>query len=322
MSPRVSIITATYNAEAFIGRTIDCVLGQSFTDFEWIVVDDGSADATVDRVAALDDPRVALMRRPNGGPSAARNTGLARARGGIVALLDHDDVWTLDRLERLVQVLDGDEAIGFASSNMFVGDPDRPDGALTILDTPDCRGLGLDDPRTWLHGCSFSPSTAVVRTELLHRHGGWDERLWYAQDWELVLRLWLRGERAAMLPKPLGWTVMRPGQLSASGRGTFRDRAAVLQEIERTSRDPRLVELARSRRLSWELDEARRSLGSAMLLWPTDPKTAREEARWAVRRPLAVVERVLAAAFALSPTLAGSFSRLARRASRRHGTAA
>lgn len=312
-SPCVSIITAAYNAAPFIERTIASVLDQDWTDFEWIVVDDGSSDRTPDRVAAVQDERVRLIRRPNGGPSAARNTGLAEARGQLVALLDHDDVWFPQRLSLLVAALDARPACGFASSNMFIGHPDHPEGAHTILDNPDCCGLGLGDARTWLRGCSFSASTAVVRRTVFECHGGWREDLWYAQDWELVLRFWLRGERAVMLDQPLGWTVIREGQLSRVHDGTHRDREVVLGEAIRSAATSAIAEAARAQLAEWDVAEARRRLAQAMRTAGTDPDEAQALARWALRRPVPLVERVAAAGYATCPRGMDALRRLVGR---------
>jgi glycosyltransferase involved in cell wall biosynthesis len=300
MTPPVSILTAVYNSEPFIERTIGAVLAQTFGDFEWIVVDDGSTDRTPEIVAAIDDPRVRLIRRTNGGPSAARNTGLEHVRAELVALLDHDDVWAPERLERLVHTLE-DGTLGMVSSNMRVGDPEHPEGARTILDNPTCAGTDLDDVATWIQGCGLSASTIAVRADALRRHGGWREDLWYAQDWELTLRLWLAGLRVAMLPEPLGWTVMREGQLSGDSWGIFRDRRTVLRELASRSDRPDVAAEAKARLRSWQRDQALVALGEALAHVDDDPRFARERFRWSVRHGLPPKDAAVAVAGAISP---------------------
>ena len=98
----VSIITPCYNGERFIAETIESVLGQTYTDWEMIVVDDGSRDGTA-RIAAdyaARDGRIQLVRQSNGGTASARNNAMRRARGQYIALLDADDVWDGNFLER------------------------------------------------------------------------------------------------------------------------------------------------------------------------------------------------------------------------------
>ncbi len=98
----VSIITPCYNGERFLAETIESVLGQTYTNWEMLVVDDGSTDGTA-RLAseyAVKDSRIQLLRQANAGTAAARNNGMRRARGRYIALLDADDVWDADFLER------------------------------------------------------------------------------------------------------------------------------------------------------------------------------------------------------------------------------
>src|SRR6266508_3534238 len=95
-APRISVVIPTYNAAATLPETLESVFGQSFTDFEVIVVDDGSTDATPDILAAYED-RIRVLRKVNEGkPAAARNLGVRAARGEFVAFLDADDCWTKD----------------------------------------------------------------------------------------------------------------------------------------------------------------------------------------------------------------------------------
>src|SRR3977135_343323 len=92
-NPKVSVVIPTYNRVHLIGHAVDCVLQQSYGDCHVIVVDDGSTDGT-DRVMADrygGNDRVEYLRQPNRGVSAARNTGIARMRGGFLAVLDSDD---------------------------------------------------------------------------------------------------------------------------------------------------------------------------------------------------------------------------------------
>ncbi len=98
----VSIITPCYNGERFIAETIESVLGQTYANWEMIVVDDGSRDNTAQVAAgyAARDGRIQVVRQPNGGTASARNNAMRRAKGRYIALLDADDVWERDFLER------------------------------------------------------------------------------------------------------------------------------------------------------------------------------------------------------------------------------
>ena len=106
-SPRVSVVVPAYNATPFIRRTLESVLGQTFTDLEVVVVDDRSSDGTFGMVASFGRPVVAVAGQGLG-VSAARNEGVRRSRGEFVAFMDHDDVWRPDKLFRQVRALDQD----------------------------------------------------------------------------------------------------------------------------------------------------------------------------------------------------------------------
>lgn len=99
-----------YNSEVYIRESIDSVLAQSFTDFELIVVDDGSTDATVAVVQRFTDQRIRLIRQPNRGVSVARNTGLEAARGQFITFLDSDDLYYPDFLKTLYHLIQSNQA--------------------------------------------------------------------------------------------------------------------------------------------------------------------------------------------------------------------
>jgi len=103
--PLVSVIIPAYNAEQTITTTIQSVLAQTLDDFEIIVIDDGSTDATVATVEAIDDPRIQIFSYPNAGQGESRNRGASHATGEFFAFLDADDLWTPDKLERMVKAI-------------------------------------------------------------------------------------------------------------------------------------------------------------------------------------------------------------------------
>src|SRR6266446_940152 len=103
---KVSVVIPLYNKVRYIQRALDSVLAQTYTDFEVIVVDDGSTDGGAEVVACCTDRRVRLIRQSNQGPGPARNRGVEEAAGGYVAFLDSDDEWLPAFLERSVDLLD------------------------------------------------------------------------------------------------------------------------------------------------------------------------------------------------------------------------
>lgn len=116
--PQVSIITPCYNASRYISQTIDSVLTQTFTDWEMIIVDDGSKDDSSDIVEKYvkKDSRIRLIQQPNGGSANARNHGIREATGRYIALLDADDLWLPQFLEKQIEFMKEKNAICVYSS--------------------------------------------------------------------------------------------------------------------------------------------------------------------------------------------------------------
>ncbi len=121
-TPLVSVVIPAYNHGRYILEAVHSVLRQSLSDLELIVVDDGSTDDTLDRLRTIRDPRVQVVAQRNQGAHSALNRGLGLARGTYLAILNSDDRYTPDRLERLVSVLEHDPEIGLAASYIRVID--------------------------------------------------------------------------------------------------------------------------------------------------------------------------------------------------------
>ena len=116
--PQVSIITPCYNASRFISQTIDSVLSKTFTDWEMIIVDDGSKDDSSEIVEKYvkKDSRIRLIQQPNGGSANARYHGIWEATGRYIALLDADDLWLPQFLEKQIEFMKEKNAICVYSS--------------------------------------------------------------------------------------------------------------------------------------------------------------------------------------------------------------
>jgi glycosyltransferase involved in cell wall biosynthesis len=121
-----SVVIPLFNKEALIERTIGSVLAQSCGDFEMIVVDDGSTDASVERVEQIADPRLRLIRQANAGPGAARNAGMRAATGTWIAFLDGDDIWFPDHLAELAAMATRFPAAGLLATSFLRGEDPAP----------------------------------------------------------------------------------------------------------------------------------------------------------------------------------------------------
>ena len=123
-TPVVSVLMTTFNGAGFIGASIASVLAQSFSDFELIVVDDGSTDTMAQVLAGIGDPRLRVLRQAvNGGVVAARNAGFLAARGRYVAALDHDDLSHPERLARQVAYLDAHPGVVLVATEIEIEEP-------------------------------------------------------------------------------------------------------------------------------------------------------------------------------------------------------
>lgn len=196
--PVVSVILPTYNRLAYLREAIESVLRGEYSDFEIIVVDDGSTEADPGAVvAAVGDPRVRCIRRAvNGGLPAARNTGLAEARGEYIAFLDDDDLLLPGKLASQVKYLEENQDVGLVAGGYI--EADRELAPLrAVLPWSSSRTLDL---RGCLLECPFVVCAVLVRREWLERVGGFDEQLRWVEDWDLWLRLAAEGCRMTWLP--------------------------------------------------------------------------------------------------------------------------
>jgi glycosyltransferase involved in cell wall biosynthesis len=184
--PQVAVVTAAYNMESYIGETITSVLEQTLPDFEMIVVDDGSRDATARIVAAVDDPRVRLISTPNHGPGAARNQGLAACRAPLVVPLDADDLLFRDALEAMVATMAANPGRVACFAHYINVDED---GAALRSSAPFRRLPATETLRHLLRKNIIATGAICLRTEAARRVGGYDPNLRFGEDLEFWCRL-------------------------------------------------------------------------------------------------------------------------------------
>lgn len=174
----VSIVMPAYNAAPFIGAALDSIRAQTFADFEVIVVDDGSADATAAVAAsvAARDPRIRLLSTAHAGVAATRSQGLRAARGALVTFLDADDLWRPDRLARHVEFL-----ARHPSTDLIVGE-------VLLFEA---IGDGLEplagSAQAQIRGVCLGATT--LRATVFETVGLFDDRLLHAEDLDLLLRV-------------------------------------------------------------------------------------------------------------------------------------
>jgi glycosyltransferase involved in cell wall biosynthesis len=175
---RFSVVISTYNRSRLVLRAVASVLAQEGVDLEVVVVDDGSSDDTLAVLGQLDDPRLRVVERPNGGFSAARNSGIAAATRDWVTFLDDDDTALPGWLACLAGLVG--EGVGLVCCG---AEYRTKDGVLVETAVPGADSLFDNQTALFLAG------TFAVRADLLRAAGGFDERLRCSQNTDVGLRL-------------------------------------------------------------------------------------------------------------------------------------
>lgn len=191
--PLVSVIVPVYNSERYLERTLESMLAQTYRHFEAIVVDDGSTDgsAAIMRRFAERDGRVHCVSQRNAGMVGARNNGMRMARGRYYALLDSDDLWMPDHLERAVAALEADPSLVLVHAGVRFVD-EQGDAFASFIDNR-AWDAWVSDPfaAILLRYEHVACQTTVFRRDVIDRAGGFDDRFnkLGCEDRDLWLRL-------------------------------------------------------------------------------------------------------------------------------------
>jgi glycosyltransferase involved in cell wall biosynthesis len=185
--PTVSVIMPAYNAARFIDRTIESVLNQTFTDFELLIIDDGSIDKTLEiaNQYALGDRRIKVFSQVNQGVSAARNHGVKLAKGNLIAFLDADDIWFADKLAAHIEhfAANPNLAVSFARVE-FMSIEGKPTGQISTS-----RLINLQPQDFLYENPTTTMSNLIARTEVFSLVGGFAEDMSYSEDLEWLFRV-------------------------------------------------------------------------------------------------------------------------------------
>ena len=186
-TPQISVVIPTYNRAGIVPKAIDSVLAQTYPAAEIIVVDDGSKDDTR-AVLASYGSRITAISQPNGGLSAARNTGIRAAKTDWVAFLDDDDEYTPDRLAIAVESIARHPDVAVHVTNTAIVNEDGTELDMFVLrGRPTANLMRLDSPLPWVLGGCFFAQTMVARRALL-MDVGWFRDTFY-EDMDLYVRL-------------------------------------------------------------------------------------------------------------------------------------
>jgi GT2 family glycosyltransferase len=221
VEPTFTIAMPAYNSSQTIGAAIRSVLAQTRSDFELVVVDDGSSDDTTAQVARFEDERVRLVRQENSGPGAARNLAIIAGRGRYVSMLDSDDLWLPTYLESMAAVLDAHPDVGLAYTDAWVLDDAtrriRRTTAMHYQHPPRDPPLDpLEFLALLLKRGNFVFTSTTVRHTALEQVGLFEAALKPAEDFGLWLRIVAGGFPAMRTPGNLAVYRKRPGSLSTN----------------------------------------------------------------------------------------------------------
>ena len=228
--PRVSITIPTFNCARFLGRAIGSAFAQSYTDYEIIVVDDGSTDDTRQVLAEFGD-RIRYFYQTNGGLSSARNLALSQARGEFIAYLDADDLWYPHRLATQVAFLDAHKECGFVHSDVTIIDE-----ADEVIHHRYNAETGREVPQGYcvlnlLRRCHVQVPTVLERRECIERVGRFDGRLKTAQDYLHWIRIAMDGMAVGYIAEPLAMYRRTTSSLSSSARRVLDDYRIIFEGL-------------------------------------------------------------------------------------------
>ena len=200
--PKVSVIIPAYNAMVYLPKTIANVLEQTYSDFEVVVIDDGSTDNVREWIERVEDPRVRLISQSNRGLAGARNRGIEESQGEYLAFLDADDLWEPTKLARQAEVLDEQPEVGLVYTLVAYID-EQGNSTGRVID----NSLKHQSGNLWqqlttgnLIECG---SVAMVRRECFDKCGVFDCNLGsYVEDWDMWLRI-ARAYPFKAIAKPL-----------------------------------------------------------------------------------------------------------------------
>ena len=193
-APYFSVVIPAYNAAHFISDALKSVFAQTVNDYEIIVINDGSSDtAELEKVLEPYLNNITYIRRANGGPGAARNTGILAAKGEFIAFLDSDDQWVETHLAEMRESLQRDPTLDLVYGDAVNFGDSGKEGVTTMHANPS-EGLATFESLV-LCKCSVVGSTVVARRQALIDTGLFDESFVQGEDFDLWARLAYRGGR-------------------------------------------------------------------------------------------------------------------------------
>ena len=219
--PRVSVVTSVYNGEAYVEECIDSILNQTFQDFEYIILNNGSTDRTAEILNHYTDSRIHIIHQENLGISRSLNKGINLSKSELIARLDADDYALPQRLEKQIAFMEQHPKVVLCGSRFkeLVGENFSPQKVQFVEQDKDIR-------KTISRFNPFSHSTTMIRKTAFTKIGGYNKNFEYSQDYDLWIRLLNVGE-ASILKEEL--VVARLAEQSTSYKNRRKQKLEGLQ---------------------------------------------------------------------------------------------
>ena len=240
----ISVIMPAYNAAMFIEESINSVVGQTYINWELIIVDDGSTDATKAIIQSFikKDSRICYVYQQNGRQGKARNTGIAQAKSSLIAFLDADDIWVKDMLEKQLALINESHAdLVFG----YIHHLDIESSYNSAAAKPTYNSLdGYNGFKELLKGNYIPIFTVLTFKDSILNAGGFktSEQLQYGEDYDLWLRMLLNGARFQLNNEYLAYYRLHPQQSIRNAEGKY------FQILEMIKNLPEIRDTAKEKR--------------------------------------------------------------------------
>lgn len=185
--PLVSIIIPTYNSVRFIVNSVASATNQTYPNIEILIIDDGSTDETEMVVQQLSGP-VRYIKQTNGGPSSARNHGIAQSNGEYIAFLDVDDEWEPSKIDKQVGFFENDKSLSIVATSYVRCNADLLPVETITLSTPS-KKKGTIPFRALLEKNQLLTSSIMIKKNILAKCGVFDEKIQFGEDWDFWVRI-------------------------------------------------------------------------------------------------------------------------------------
>ena len=181
--PKISVIMSVYKGDKYLKEAIESILNQTFTDFEFIIVNDGSTDNSLEIIQSYDDERIKIINNEkNIGLTKSLNKALKQAKGEYIARQDADDVSLPNRFEEQVKYFEEHpEVVLLGTSVYLIGENEKIVGKRIVLTKPSIKYLFKEN--------QFNHGSVMFKKEIVNQLGGYNELIRYSQDYELWLRI-------------------------------------------------------------------------------------------------------------------------------------